>query len=185
MAQSYPILQNKHLLLAAIARSWRVKDCCRVMLWSCGHRLIHWRLNWKKPRNILLNGQTIEIMCRPSNLCIHLYLSQFQHEVTECASGQLTSPRNFDFHVIPPGLLPLPWLFLSATCSGRFQDQIVQSPWGWRAACSKWVKLLSRVLDYWARLQGRMATKNHYCRLLVSMKESRRCSQKQRLKAWT
>ena len=54
-----------------------------------------------------------------------------------CASDQLTSPRNFDFHVIPPGLLPLPWLFLSATCSGRFQDQIVQSPWGWRAACSK------------------------------------------------
>lgn len=61
----------------------------------------------------------------------------------------------------------------------------MQSPWGWRAACSKWLKLLSRVLDYWARLQGRMATKNHYYWLLVSIKESRRCSQKQRLKAWT
>lgn len=122
----------------------------RVMLWSCGHGLVHWRLNWKKPRNILLNGQIIEIHVSVSTLqSLHPpdHLSQFQHEVTECASDELTSPRNFDFHVIPPGLLPLPWLFLSATCSGRFQDQIVQSPWGWRAACSKWLKLLSRVLD--------------------------------------
>ena len=79
VAQSYPILQNKHLLLAAIARSWRVKSCCRVMLWSCGHRLIHWRLKETK-KNFAqyvhpTSSPALEILTSMSSLlgCFHCH----------------------------------------------------------------------------------------------------------------